>query len=751
MTITRTLLIGLVALLGAASVASTASAHGVLIPRDVNLGPLSVKYQRVTIDVKEGTSVTKVEQVFVNHTRRPLEATYLFPVPEGAAITDFRLMINGKMQRGEVLEKGKAERIYTDIVRRVKDPGIVDWMKPTLFRTRVFPVPPGGEQKFSMTYSQTLPFSSGTYKLSYPLRTAAQKAMRTLQDFTLTVNIKHSVPIKSVYSPTHRVAVSRKGDHKAIIGFEGDRVALDKDFLLYFGVSSKRVGMSLLTHRKPGEPGYFLLTAAPKNTFDTREIQGKAITFVLDTSGSMNGKKLDHAKKALIWSLRKLGSDDRFNVVRFSSDVEGLSPSLLTANKNNIARAISFVKGFEAAGGTAIDDALRAAFKVDSGKKTRHMVVFITDGKPTIGETNIKQILGNAKAANTRQARVFPFGVGEQINAHLLDKLASTHHGTTEYVKPNEDIEVAIGSLYNKIAYPVLSDVGLDLRGARAFAMLPKAPDDLFKGQQILVVGRYRGNGNKLVRLTGNLGAAAQSYDFEGDFPTQNEDNAFIAQLWAYRQVGFLLDQVRLNGETAELKQEIIQLAKKFGIVTPYTSYLVVEDQPIRVGPRPRPFPRPPRRPVLMRKGNQGFGGASGGAAPAPTAAERDAEDTAKKKAEFRKQDGKAGVRTAKTLKRYKDKSTDDSAVRTVRNASGRAFHFTGGAWTDTLYKKGMKTVKVAPYSKAWLQLAKANPKLRAAMALGEKVVIVVGKWALIIDPSGKKALSASELAPFKK
>lgn len=725
--------------------ATDAQAQGVLIPTERGIAPLSVKYQRVTIDATEGAANTTVEQVFVNHTNRPLEATYLFPVPAGAVISDFRLMINGKMQRGEVLEKAKAERIYSEIVRRVKDPGIVDWIKPTLFRARVFPVPPRGEQKFRLVYTRALTFSGGTYKVEYPLATASQKAMKTLQDFTLTVNLAHSVPIKAVYSPTHKVAVSRKGDHKVVVGFEGDRVALDKDFLLYFGVSKKRIGMSLLTHRRPGEAGYFMLTAAPKSTFDTKEIQGKAITFVLDTSGSMNGKKMEHAKKALLWSLSQLKSDDRFNVIRFSSDVETMNSGLLVANRANIERAKSFVSAFEAAGGTAIDEALAAAFKQDSGSKTPHMVVFMTDGKPTIGETDIKAIVANAARGNTRKARVFPFGVGDNLNTHLLDKLALAHRGSSEYVKPNEDIEVAMSSLYNKIAFPVLSDVGLELRGVQAYAMLPKAPGDLFRGQQLLIVGRYRGTGDKLVRMTGSLAGTTKTFDFEGTFPAKRSDDRFIAQLWAYRQVGYLLDQVRLNGETHELRQEVIQLAKRFGIVTPYTSYLVVEDTPI-AGPRPRPRPRP--RPMLHRRpgsASKGGGFGSSANAPAPSEAEEDARN-ASSKDNFKKQDGAGGVATSKTLRRMKNKSVAQSTVSSVRNASGRAFQYKGGAWVDTMHTTGLKQLKVAPYSAAWLKVARVHPSLRAAMALGERVTIVVGKIALVVTPDGLKTLTTAQL-----
>jgi Ca-activated chloride channel family protein len=747
LTVTLALALGLLA-------PAAASAHGILVPTDRTLPPLALKHQRVTIDVTGGAAVTKVEQVFVNSTSRMLEATYLFPTPEGAVITDFRLMMNGKMVRGEVLARDKAEQIYTDIVRRMKDPGLLDWMKPNLLRARIFPVPANGEQKVEITYGQALPFLDGTYKLTYPLKTPNQ-ALRTLQDFTLTVNLDHPQPLKTIYSPSHRVSIGRKGETKAIIGFEGESVTLDSDFTLYFGVSKKDVGLNVLTHRVPGEPGYFMLMAAPKAVFDTDEIQGKAVTFVLDTSGSMSGVKIEHAKKALLWTLDRLGSDDRFNVVRFSSDVEELSSDLLVASKANVAKAKAFVAGFEAAGGTAIDEALATALKAKV-RGTRHMVVFLTDGRPTIGETDPAKILAGAARANGDKARIFPFGIGDEINTHLLDRLAQAHGGTSAYVKPNEAIETHVAAFYNQVAFPVLTDLKLDMAGAKPFAMLPGALTDLFRGSQLVIVGRYRTAGEHLVRLEGHMGDAARRFDYEARFPADNRDNAFVAKIWAHRQVGFLLDQVRLSGETAELKAEIVQLATRYGIVTPYTSYLVVEDEPIGVRPPPRPFPRPEPRPRprrLFKGSGGGFGGPPAGSAPASAQAEEreaDIRDTAKDKKALSQEGGRVGVQTAKTVKNLKEKRDATSDVATVKHAGGRVFTWRGSRWVDAAYKPGLTPLEIAPYSKAWLQLAAKSADLKAALALGEAVIIVVGKTAIIVREGGKTELTDAELRALK-
>lgn len=740
-----------------AGVAAPAGATGLLVPSDRGLEPLSLKHQRVEIEVKDGTAVTKVEQVFVNHTNRQLEASYYFPVPEDAVIVDFKLMIAGKMQRGEVLPKDKANRIYTDIVRRMADPGILDWMSPTLFKARIFPVPARGEQKVELSYTQVLPILDGTYKVHYPLKTPA-RAATTLEDFTLTTRIHHSIPLRAVYSPSHRVSVGRKGEHDATVGFEGNTVTLDKDFVLYFGISKEDVGLSLLTHKEPGEPGYFMLTAAPKAVWQSEEVQGKAVTFVLDTSGSMQGAKLEHAKSALRWTIDQLGHDDRFNIIRFSSDVERLSDVLESASSANKDKARRFVDGFEAAGGTAIDDALHEALSQDVQGAT-HLVLFITDGRPTVGETQLKKILERAGDKNKHRARVFALGIGDDVNTHLLDQLSDAHGGTSGYVKPTEAIETHIAALYNKIAHPVLTDVRVGINNVRTFAVLPNQVSDLFRGEQITIVGRYRGDGDALVRVTGTMSDRARQFDFEGTFPARRADNAFITKLWAHRQVGFLLDQIRLNGETSELKDEVVQLATKYGIVTPYTSFLVVEDTPLAGGPRPEPRPRPrprPRRPH-WKGGNRG----AGGDAPAPAAKvaeEKAAEaeqlilETAKDAGEgFTDKSGKKSVANTKVLKRYKNKEIADDEVATVRNVAGKVFVWRDGRWIDRAFQAGMKTLEIAPYSEAWIRLAQAKPKLKAALALGEGVTVVVGKIAVVVKKGGKSSLSPAELKSLSK
>ena len=554
-----------------------ARAQALLIPKDRRLPPLAIEYQRVAVKIRDRAALTKITQVFRNHTSRILEATYIFPVPPGASVSGFAMWMNGKKVKGQVLERRRAAAIYHSIVRRLRDPGLVEYIGRNLFRARVFPIPARGRQKIEISFTQVNPYVAGVMRYVYPLKTPGRSA-RTLRDFTLTVDLKTGAPLKSVYSPSHRVSVARRGEHRATVGFEQERARLNKNFVLFYTASRKKIGISILTYREPGKPGYFMLMATPKTTWAAKEIPSKNIVFVVDTSGSMGGAKMVRARAALRYCVSKLNSRDYFNVIRFSTTVERLSRRMIPASQANIRGALRFVRGLQATGGTAINEALRVALRQKARGAGPRIVVFITDGRPTIGETNPRRIMGNAVRWNKRGAKIFTFGIGHSLNTRLLDGLASAHRGAAAYAKPNREIELVLSSFYDKVRYPVLADLDLAVPRMRVYDTFPRRLPDLFRGSQLLVLGRYRSSGEAAIVLKGLVGDSRKRFVYEAGFPKKTGgDNEFIARLWALRKIGYLLEAIKLKGENPELRTEVIRLARKFGVVTPYTSYLAVE------------------------------------------------------------------------------------------------------------------------------------------------------------------------------
>ncbi len=569
------------ALLLAAAAAAPALADGILIPEPLPLilprpEPLAVKYHHVKVSVDHQTARTSIDQVFRNPNAHDLEAVYLFPMPEGASISDFSLWMNGRKVSGEILEAGRAREIYEDIVRRLRDPGLLEYAGRNLFRARVYPIPRHGEVKIEIVYEEVLRYDAGLVAYRYPLNTE-KFSSADLEDVSITVDIRSDVPIRSLYSPSH-VIDARVSGRTARCGWEDSNVRPDRDFLLYYTVSEDDVGLSLATHRLPGEEGYFMLLLSPGD-LDVPAAPPKDVVFVVDASGSMAGEKIDQVRQALDYCLNSLGQEDRFDLITFATGVESFAGGgrLVAADAESVRRARSFAARISARGGTDIGGALERALDSPPGGRPL-MLIFLTDGQPTVGETDAGRILAGFSRRNGGRARVFSFGVGYDVNTNLLDSLSLDNGGAAEYLNPGENIEVKVSSFFNRVSSPVLTDLSLDIRGGAVRDVYPARLPDLFAGSQLVVFGRYREEGPARARLTGTAGGRRREFQGEGRFERANAGNDFIPRLWATRKIAWLLTEIKLRGENRELVDEVIRLSREHGIVTPYTSYLIMEE-----------------------------------------------------------------------------------------------------------------------------------------------------------------------------
>jgi Ca-activated chloride channel family protein len=607
------LAVPLLALVALVALAGPAPAAGLLVPTEKGVPPLAMVNHKVVAAVEDQVAVTTVEQTFRNHTDRPLEATYLFPVPRGAGVDRFTMWVDGKETAGELLDAKKASQVYTDIVRRTQDPGLLEYLGNDLMRLRVFPVPPRGDQKVKLSFKSIAPKDGSVVEYVYPLRTDG-KATRTLEEFSVKVSIKSQAGVQNVYSPTHAVTVHRKGPNEVAVEFERNQGLLDKDFQLFYGTGAGPVGLTPLVYKPvTSEDGYVMLLVSPQiDPAQTRT--PRDLVLVLDTSSSMSELKMQQAKKAAKYCLAQLDAKDRFAVVKFSTTVDSYRDALVPAEKDHLERANKWVDDLRPSGGTAIWPALEKALSLRTDDPGRAFtVVFFTDGQPTVDETNPDKIVKNVGAKNSANTRIFSFGVGDDVNAAMLDQLAEATRGVSSYVRPAEDIGEKAAGLYAKISHPVMTDVRLTTGdNVRLHEVYPQRLPDLFFGSQLVVIGRYGGGGHAAVKLSGLVGGERKEFVYEVSFPLQTEAETggkdFVEPLWARRKVGFLLDQIRANGEQKELVDEVVALAKRYGIATPYTSYLVVPDGPM-------PVAGPPGRPGPLSGGLPG-GMAGGGFAP---------------------------------------------------------------------------------------------------------------------------------------
>ena len=557
----------------------------IVIPRPnplPNPFPLEVVYHKVDVKIDGQSAVTIIDQSFYNPSQYQLEGFYIFPIPKGAVINNFTMIINGKETKAELLDSDKARKIYEDIVRQMRDPALLEYSEQNIFKLRIFPIEPRSEKKISISYSQILESDNNLVEYVYPLNTEKFSA-KPLKNVSVKIDLKSNEKIKNIYCPTHEVDIVNKSDNHSIISFEAENTKPDTDFKLYFAKNSSTVGLSLLSYKSGKDDGYFLLSASPSIEIHKSNIENKDITFILDVSGSMSGEKLEQAKKALLYCVNNLNVGDYFNVVRFSTEAYSLFNSLKKADKQNINEAKIFIDDLHAIGGTNIEEAFSLAFKNYNESNRPHFVVFLTDGKPTIGEMNDEKLIKRILNTNKTNSRIFTFGIGDEINTHLLDKLTDETKAWRTYVSDKEDIEIKVSNLYDKIQSPVLSNLKLDFDNVEVYQTYPKDLPDLFKGSNLLVFGRYKGNGNAKITLSGKLNGRLKEFSVNEKLENDEVEYNFIPTLWASRRIGHLLDLIRLNGEDRELVEEITSLAREHGIITPYTSYLIMEDEEIRV------------------------------------------------------------------------------------------------------------------------------------------------------------------------
>ncbi len=469
---------------------------GPIVPHHFRFAPLEVRFHHVKVTIENDVATTEVDEEFYNPNGQRLEGTYLFPLPSGAHIDKFVMDINGEMVQAELLAADKARSIYEEIVRKAKDPALLEYVGRDAFKVRIFPIEPNSGKRIKVKYTQLLNTESGFTEYTYPLNT--EKFSSTpLNEVSIKVDLKTREAIKNVYCASHTVDLRRDGDRHVVVGFEQKNVRPDTDFKLLYTRDSKAIGINLLSYRADRDDGYYLLMASP-GQITVSSSQPKDITFVLDNSGSMAGPKLEQAKKALAFCLANLNPEDRFELIRFSTEVEPLFNELKPASKENVDKAGEFVTHLHATGGTALDEALKKALAAVHGTDGRpYVIVFLTDGQPTVGQTSEDAIVANITHADTA-TRIFTFGIGNDVNTHLLDRVAEGTHGFSQYVLPVEDIELKVSNFYAKVKEPVLSNLQLSVNspGIKLQQMYPNKLPDLFNGQMLIAFGRYSGHGS---------------------------------------------------------------------------------------------------------------------------------------------------------------------------------------------------------------------------------------------------------------
>lgn len=711
----KVLLAGFLFFLFCAS-AEEALADGIIVPilpEPVILGDLySVKYHRVKVEINDQIATTMVDQLFVNETNRTIEVQYIFPLASSAQVNKFSLFVGEQEIAGKLLSKEEARRIYEEIVRSQKDPALLEYVGQGMFRTSVFPIPPKGERRVKLVYSELLKKDGNRVEYLYPLNTE-KFSKKVLEEVKIDYYLSSSYSLKNVYSPTHDISRAWNGNNKVSGRWTAEGIRPDHDFRLFWTLSDDDVGATLFSYRpNSGEDGYFLLLASPR--VDTREVISKNIILVLDVSGSMQGEKIVQARSAARFIADNLNPQDNFNIIFYNDTVEPLWATLKPYTPENKREAVRKIGVAEADGSTDINSALTKALSQIKDSSRPNYVIFLTDGLPTAGVTDLNAIAQNVKKANLHNTRVFVFGVGYDVNAVLLDRLGTENHGFAEYVRPGENIEGKVSSFFSKIQNPAMTDISINYGDVIVKDVYPRELPDLFRGGQLVVLGRYSNTGERTITLTGKVGDKKQTFTYKVNFAgtTNREDFEFVARLWAQKKIGWLIDQIRLHGENKELIDEIVKLSIRYGIMTEYTSFLANEDVSFADAAN---NVLQARENIRKRAGVQtGVGGVNQSvqsgtmqrAAQAPT------------KAVFLNEEG------------------EEVQLDTVKIIGSKTFYLKKGVWVDSEYKEGMKLVEVKQFSDSYFELARRRSDQARYLSFAPKTPIIV-----VIDSEAYKII----------
>jgi Ca-activated chloride channel family protein len=692
---------------------ATAFADGIIIPDPPVCGPppcptviipmdqLVIRYHHVTVSIQDQLAVTHVDQVFYNPNDWTIEGTYIFPIPDDAVVSGFTLWVDGKPLEGKVLDATQARQTYEQIVASMRDPALLEYIGRGAVQARIFPIDSQAERRIELEYTQALPAEGGLVRYIYPLNTEKFSAL-PIESVTISVNIQSNTPIRAVYSPSHEVGVSRESDHHVVAGYEAANVLPNTDFALYYSLGEMEA-FHLLTYRDLSDSsdpdGFFLVLLAPRiNTVD--QVIPKDLLLVLDRSGSMDGEKFQQAQQAARYILENLNSADRFNLITFSTGIQMYASRLRPASE--AAEARSWLDGLHAEGSTDINRALlEAAAMVDPERST--YLIFLTDGLPTEGVTDSPSILSNFAASAPENLRLFSFGVGYDVDTILLDTLSQDHHGRSTYVQPGMNLDEVLSSFYTGISTPVLTNLDLDFGDISTYDLYPYPLPDLFAGSQVILLGRYRGGGETDITLTGEVNGERQAFSFTDQVFDKKSPvkslQASIPRLWATRKIGYLLNQVRLQGASQEIIDQIVRLSIRYGIVTPYTSYLVTEEAPLGVAEQERLAMETYGKMLTMPT-----------AAPSGQLAVQSAADAG----------AMQGAANAPELM--------GEASSTVRLLGARTFVLSDGKWVDTAFDPDtMQTTKIDFLSQDYFTLVADHPDLADAFALGEQVIALSG------------------------
>ncbi len=558
--------------------AGKADAAGLLIADGGFGGVLEIKEHDVHVTINNGIAVTNVTQVFHNTENRQVEALYTFPVPKGASVSNFSMWINGKEMVGEVLEKKRAREIYNSYKRRRKDPGLLEQVDYKSFEMRIYPINANADQKVQITYYQEIGIDHDRATYVYPLATVTRRGVdsRTTGKFSINMEVKSAVPIAEIESPSHErdFVMAKHSEDYAVASLESKAGSLASDVVVSYTLSRPKTGIDLITSRKAGEDGYFLLTVTAGDELEKLD-DGMDYVFVLDISGSMaNEGKLSVSRNSVDAFIDELGESDRFEVMTFNVTPTTLFGELRPGTEDMKTQARDFMSSQQARGGTNLAPAMSTAYKYGDPDRSLNVVV-LSDGMTDQGE---RQVLMTQIQSRPSNSRVFCIGIGNEVNRQLLEQMAEDSGGLAAFISRGDNFKARAKGFRRKLMRPAATDLRIDYGRVRVSDVEPVVLPNLYHGSPIRIYGRYSGPDEGVITLTGNVLGREIEQTATLMFPKEDPGNPEIERMWAWKRIDQLLKKADRSGSRNQVIDEIVRLGEEYSIASEYTSFLVLEN-----------------------------------------------------------------------------------------------------------------------------------------------------------------------------
>jgi Ca-activated chloride channel family protein len=588
------------------AVAQTGETSGSLAVLDAagkatRLCPL--KHTDVKADISGFISRVVVTQQFQNPFKEKIEAVYMFPLPQNAAVDDMTMIVGERTVRGRILAREEARVIYEAAKSNGQVAGLLDQERPNIFTQSVANILPGEQVKITISYVETLNYVNGAYEFVFPMvvgpryisrnvadglrvtRKVLPSGTRSGHDVSLEVTLDAGLIIDNLSSKTHLVDIERPDPRSARLRLKENSTIPNKDFILRYDVATQAIQDAVLTHRSE-RGGFFTMILQPPERINVSDVTPKELVFVLDTSGSMEGFPIEKAKETMKLALDGLNPSDTFNLITFAGDTSILFPEPVPATRANLQKAQAFIRTYKGSGGTEMMKAIEAALKPSDDQSHVRVVCFMTDGY--VG--NEMEII--AEVQNHPNARVFAFGIGEAVNRFLLDKMAEAGRGEVEYVGLNDDGSAAARRFHERIRNPLLTDISIDWNGLAVADVYPQRIPDLFSAKPVVMTGRYTGPGRATIRLKGKMAGNDFVREIPVELPETMVSHDVLASLWARARVDDLMGQdfegMQSGNMRADLKDTITQLGIEYRLMTQFTSFVAVEEMVVTDGGQPR-------------------------------------------------------------------------------------------------------------------------------------------------------------------